>query len=808
MKKVSLLAALLACLAASVNSQQSQSAKSQTSDASQSQASQASQNQASQSRASQSRASKDEPVRISVTLVQVDAVVNDSKGRLVTDLKPEDFEIQEDGRPQKITNFSYISTENARSEPKTTPPRPDKFAPPAPPVALRPEQVKRTVAVIVDDLGMSFESMAYTRDALRKFVDQQIEPGDLVAIIRSGAGIGALQQFTTDKQQLYAAIDCLRWNPQGTGGISAFAPITSDPLGRQNSPIRPGRNSGSMGLPDAGAAGGAGPIGQAPDRPKSGAQDEMDEFRHQMFAVGTLGAVGYVVRGLRELPGRKSVVLVSDGIPIFNRNEPNDPVIQALRFLTDLANRSSVVIYCLDARGLPILGFTAEDDLSGSSVQDVMDKLQGRRLDFYNSQAGLIYLARTTGGLAVTNSNDLAGGIRRVLDDQKGYYLIGYVPDESTFKLVAGRRVFHRVTVKVKRAGLRVRSRTGFYGAEDEEMRPPARTREEQLTAAVTSPFAAGDISLKLTTLFGNSPKTSFLQSLLYIDPHNLTFEPDANGNEKAVLDVVAITFGENGRVVDQTSRTDTVTVKKDAHKRVLDHGLLYGLALPIKKPGAYQLRVAVRDAASSRVGSANQFVAVPDLARGRLTLSGMVLSGKQSAGREGAVSGTQPGGPQTDGAGGSQTSGANGLNKEAAARGHVDASNLDGSNVEGAQVDDNIEKTGPGLRLFRRGKDLDLEYSVSVYNAHLDKATGQPQLESQVRLFKDGNVVYASPLAPMKLSAAHHDDWKRISMGGTMHLTHTQEPGHYILQMVIVDNLAKEKYRRATQWMDFEVVE
>src|SRR5215831_19432096 len=709
MKKVSLLAALLACLAASVNSQQSQSAKSQTSDASQSQAS-----QASQSRASQSRASKDEPVRISVTLVQVDAVVNDSKGRPVTDLKAEDFEIQEDGRTQKITNFSYISTENTRSEPKTAPPRPDKFAPPAPPIALRPEQVKRTIAVIVDDLGMSFESMAYTRDALRKFVDQQVEPGDLVAIIRSGAGIGALQQFTTDKRQLYAAIDCLRWNPQGTGGISAFAPITSDPLGRQNSPIRPGRNSSSMGLPDAGAAGGAGAIGQAPDGSKSGAQDEMDEFRHQMFAVGTLGAVGYVVRGLMELPGRKSVVLVSDGIPIFNRNEPNDPVIQALRFLTDLANRSSVVIYCLDARGLPTLGFTAEDDLSGSSVQEVMDQLQGRRLDFYNSQAGLNYLARTTGGLAVTNSNDLAGGIRKVLDDQKGYYLIGYVPDESTFKLVAGRRVFHRVTVKVKRAGLRVRSRTGFYGAEDEEMRPPARTREEQLTAAVTSPFAAGDISLKLTTLFGNSPKTSFLQSLLYIDPHNLTFEPDANGNEKAVLDVVAITFGENGRVVDQTSRTDTVTVKKDAHKRVLDHGLLYGLALPIKKPGVYQLRVAVRDAASSRVGSANQFVAVPDLTRGRLILSGMVLSGKEpashGAGSAAQAGGSQAGGSQAGGTGGSQPSGANGSNKEAAAGGHVDASNLDGSNVEGAQVDDNIERTGPGLRLFRRGKDLDLE--------------------------------------------------------------------------------------------------
>src|SRR5215831_15683389 len=354
MKKVSLLAALLACLAASVNSQQSQSAKSQTSDASQSQAS-----QASQSRASQSRASKDEPVRISVTLVQVDAVVNDSKGRLVTDLKPEDFEIQEDGRPQKITNFSYISTENARSEPKTTPPRPDKFAPPAPPVALRPEQVKRTVAVIVDDLGMSFESMAYTRDALKKFVDQQVEPGDLVAIIRSGAGIGALQQFTNDKRLLYAAIEHLRWNFMGSGGISAFQPISSDPIAGRARAGNPRQRPDSMGQRGQGPGDGSTARGQGPGEPT--VRDEIDEFRQQMFSVGTLGAIAYVVRGLRDLPGRKSVVLVSDGFRIFSRNDGNDRVLQALRLLTDQANRASVVIYCLDARGLQTLGISAAE---------------------------------------------------------------------------------------------------------------------------------------------------------------------------------------------------------------------------------------------------------------------------------------------------------------------------------------------------------------------------------------------------------------------------------------------------------------
>src|SRR5918912_27660 len=81
---------------------------------------------------------------------------------------------------------------------------------PVPPVRLRPEQVRRTIALVVDDLGLSFESTAFVRQALKKFVDQQLQPGDLVAIIRTAGGIGALQQFTSDKRQLYAAIESIR----------------------------------------------------------------------------------------------------------------------------------------------------------------------------------------------------------------------------------------------------------------------------------------------------------------------------------------------------------------------------------------------------------------------------------------------------------------------------------------------------------------------------------------------------------------------------------------------------------------------
>src|SRR5947199_8380560 len=143
----------------------------------------------------QAQKDEDDVVRITTNLVQVDAVVTNKSGKLVTDLKPEEFEIYEDGRQQKITNFSFVSTEtDAAPQPalvaeKTSAPV-DKLAPPVPPVRLRPEQVRRTLAIVVDDLGLSFESTAYGRQSLKKFIDMKVQPGDLVVIILPSGVIG------------------------------------------------------------------------------------------------------------------------------------------------------------------------------------------------------------------------------------------------------------------------------------------------------------------------------------------------------------------------------------------------------------------------------------------------------------------------------------------------------------------------------------------------------------------------------------------------------------------------------------------
>jgi VWFA-related protein len=719
------------------------------------------QNQAQQSPPpqQQQKQSDEDVVRITTNLVQVDAVVTDKSGKTVTDLRPEDFEIYEDNRPQKITNFSYFSTENGATRPAavSTPAPVDKTAPPVPPVRLRPEQVRRTFALVVDDLGLSFESTYYVRRALKKFVDEQMQPGDLIAIVRTAGGMGALQQFTSDKRQLYAAIERVKWNPIGRGGVSAFAPIEGDSLQQSGTQLDRDANdsSSASGGPDA------------------------EELREDMFTVGTLGALGYVVRGMRELPGRKSILLMSDGIKIFRPEDPTRSarILDVLRRLTDQANRASVVIYTIDPRGLQTLGLTAADNVASMSPADIEQKLSDRRSEFFESQNGLNYLAVQTGGFPLFNSNDLSGGIRRVLEDQKGYYLIGYRPEESTFDPKTGRRSFHKILIKVKRPGLQVRSRTGFYGVTDEEAAPQRRTPAQQLIGALTSPFAESGIHLRLTSLFGNDAKLgSFVRSLLHIDGHDLTFTDEPDGWHKAVFDVLAVTFGDNGAVVDQSGKTQTLRARGETYKRFLEQGIVYVLTFPVKKPGAYQLRTAIRDSSSEHVGSASQFIEVPNIAKNHLTLSGIIVSGTDPSAK-----------PKTAG----KEEGSEALTPDAPPR----------AAEEG--VGETDPQAGPAVRKFRRGTIL--RYGYVIYNAQADKATMRPQLQTQIRVFRDGKQIFTGREQPF--DATGQPDFRRVIAGGAFQLGTEMIPGEYILQVIVTDPLAKEKYRVATQWIDFEIV-
>jgi VWFA-related protein len=716
----------------------------------------------------------DQVVRIGVTLVQVDAVVTDSAGRQVTDLKPEDFEIFQDGRKQTINNLSYVSTAEPSSvKPDNLQLAVDKSGHPEAVRPLLPSEVKRTIAVVVDDLRMSLDSIPASKVALANFIDTEMEPGDLVAIIRTSGGVGVLQQFTNDKRQLHAAIDSVRWLANGSGGTSSVPSISTRAVN---------------GLPTVFSG--------------------YDQYRDDLLVRQTLSVIRHTLSGLSDLPGRKAVVLFSRGFSRFE--SPMDTskgwmsagrVLFDFKILTDMANRASVVIYGMDPQGLQIIsrsgGFggrplasdlTAADDVS-TNPDRLPAMLTTRAQFYYRNQDGLVNLADTTGGFAVINSNDLSGGMHRILNDQKGYYLIGYIPNDSTFRPPLNQPpVFHTITVKVKSARLHVRTRSGFIGVASPEPPPasaatpaistPRWRHGERVTATnladvLSSPFNSGDLNVRLTPLFRNSASLgSYVQSLVLVDANGLTFSDEPDGSHKSVVDVTAVLFDDNGQVVDQVVQTESIRLAGEPYKAAMERGVTIGIDLLLKRPDAQQLRVAVRDAATDRIGSARQFIEAPDIKLGRLALSGILLNGKPRD--SAAVAGEDNSHPVEP--------------------------------VESANPKEVVLNTDPAIREFRRGKDLVVRFNLAVYNAAINPATGRPQLELQMRLVKDGRQISVSP--PVLLKPADNADLKRIAATGTLRLTPDQEPGHYFLQVVVNDAVAPAKYRTASGWSDFEIVD
>ncbi|MDQ3064310.1 MAG: VWA domain-containing protein [Acidobacteriota bacterium] len=693
----------------------------------------------------------DDVVKISTTLIQVDVTVTDKNGKIITDLKPEDFKISENGEKQEITNFSFVSASSELPQTPVKSKENEKLSNvPLPPVPLKSDQVRRTIALVVDDLGLSFESVYQVRRALRKFVDEQMQANDLVAIIRTGSGMGALQQFTTDKRQLYAAIENVKWNSLGRGGIGAFTPLEATPLEQSQ------------------AAGNTTVTQEDLEEERKQLQD-FNDFREDVFSVGTLGAINFVVKGMNDLPGRKSIMLFSDGFAICSPENPDRcaRIIDSVRKLTDLSNRAAVSIYSFDARGLLTTGITAQDNTSGVSAERIQNLSSTRSGEILDKQEGLAYLASETGGRTFFNSNDINRGLEKALEDQRGYYLIGYQPDTDTFD--AKTRRFNKLKIEVNRKDVNVRYRSGFFGVTDEQIKKPSnQTAAQQIYTALNSPFAASGIALRLNTLFGNDKQQgSFVRSVLHVNAKDLKFVDEAGGNKKAVFDVLAISFGEGGAIIDQISKTYTINVRGDAYQKLVNEGFVYYFTFPVKKPGAYQYRVAIRDGASEKIGSANQFIEVPNLKKARLTISGIILENLTFAQWQ---------------------------------KFNDSASRTTASGNSASSETNSMSDTA--LRRFKR--ETILRYGFEIYNAKLD-ASQKLNLTTQMRIFRDGKLIFEGKKAPLEL--LEQTDLQRAISAGALSLGTDMAAGDYVLQVIVTDNLAKEKRRTGTQFVQFEIV-
>ncbi|MGI8545337.1 MAG: VWA domain-containing protein [Aridibacter sp.] len=689
----------------------------------------------------------DDVVKITTNLIQIDVIVTDKKGNQVTDLKPEDFEIYENGKKQNITNFSYILSKSKQdSSDDLVEKLKGKYSVPAPPAKLKLEQVKRTYAIVVDDLGLTFSSIPGVKRSIRKFINEQMQDGDLVAIIRTGSGIGALQSFTNNKNQLLAAVEKIKWNSQGRGGISIFEPIVKDIKEEMDSTRKGGKNV-------AGAT------------EDAEFKKNVEEFRNENFSVGTLGALDYIVRGMSDLPGRKAVVLFSEGFVLLSEGKPTR-VFDGMRRLADLANRSSVIIYTLDPRGLQVPSMAlAEDDITevlpdGYDPGRSVDPTDGRDSAFTDSQMSLRYLAEETGGVAFINQNDLTKGLRKVIEDQKGYYLIAYQPNEDTFD--PKKIKFNEISIKLKRDDLRVRYRSGFFGIADEKLKQVALTPQRKLIIALVSPFSADEVNLDLYTVFYNDSRNrSFIRSFVYIDTNDLTFTRNADGTYQAKFDIMAMVFNSNGMSADNNITTHTLKFTEEQYERFKGKGIIYDLPVPIIIPGAYQFRVAVQDTVTKKTGSASQFIEIPNIDKKRLALSNIIV--KQYSPKE-------------------------------------------WKKISLGQIDDSNEPNNTALldsvkRNFKPGTIL--TYSFVIYNAK-SNAKQPPQLQMQTRLFHDGKMILQGESFPINVNG--QSDLRRIEISSAVTLGTDLHAGNYALQIIVSDSLAKGKRQIASQLIDFEI--
>ena len=549
-------------------------------------------------------------------------------------------------------------------------------------------------------MGFSCESWANVRQGLRKFVDKGLAPGTLVCILRTGGGAGTLQSFTADRRQLLAMIDSIKWNPRATAGADAESPASGI------------RNTDSLGVGPAAAR----------------SNQELAELAGDMLAFGSVAAMEWALRGVRSIPGRKSVIVVTEGIPLkiispFGGTKPTRVFPRFQRLVAD-AHRAGVVFYTIHPGGL-----LAERSLAATGDENALG-----------------YLASQTGGRFLFDRNFLENDLTEIAEDQSGYYLIGYRPPEGTFN---GKR--HKIEVRVRGRGLTVRSRRELLGEEATGAALKATTPPEprrQLAQALLSPFESGGVPLRLTAIhMVDASGRALVRCLLHIDARAVERVSDGEAGLRAELDVLAAGVDADGRLSAVNENRFRMQFQPGQIAELERSGFLYGVEYPVAKPGPYQIRVAVRDVAGGRIGSASQFLDIPDRTRGGMALSSVVLDRRKSV------------------------------------------------ELQTVEVD---PFGNPAVRQYRAGDTV--SYALQLYNSPPSR------LWSEVRLYRDGTVVFPGRRDPVELpQRPSSGGGAAVLLGGTFYLGKSMPPGSYLAEFRLTSQGAgRRPGLMVSQWVDF----
>jgi len=542
----------------------------------------------------------DTAFRVPVNLVLVRVVVRDEKGKIVGNLKKEDFRLFDNHKPQAISHFS---SETPKSKPvaepaqKTASAKMDEMVNPEPPKAEM-ERPSQFMALLFDDSDSSWEDLMRSRKAAENFINSSMPADERIAVY-TVSGQDQID-FTDDRAKLRATMDKMQQrrispvSPDGTGECPSVNYYEADQIVNQN-------NSEALYVATQDALACA---FQNDQRYLAQAAALAQSVAPRVLQAGDTQAqyatqrLKEVVRRMSAMPGTRSIIMISPG---FMTPDNQEDVWQVI----DQANHENVLINSLDARGLytPDLGDISQPT-TGSAV------VAGNRFSYaLNQQRDQGYvlqdLADGTGAGFFHNNNDLEAGFRLLMQSPETSYLLGFSPAEMK---PDGK--FHILKVTIPgTTKYEIQARRGYFAAK--KSADPTEVAKQEIEEAVFSQDEVHDLPVELHTQFYKTEALNAkLAVMTHLDVSRMQFKKE-NGRNNDSLTIVAALFDRNGNYVMGSEKILDMKLKDATLTKLGNRGLTVKSDFDVK-PGQYVVRLVARDSEMARLTTENGTVEIP----------------------------------------------------------------------------------------------------------------------------------------------------------------------------------------------------
>ena len=667
-------------------------------------------------------------IRVETGLVQTDVMVLDKDHRFVKGLQPAQFKLRVNDKPREILFFEQVATGTANEDARLAAARGHASGADARSVV---SDRGRTIYFYLDDYHLSAKSLQNVRELLKQFLSEVKKEEDEVTIVTATGQLGFLEQPTRETVVLQKAIASLA-HKNFTAVDAERTPMTEyqaraivggdrrlmDYFVEQllKETLLPRPRTGSTAITQTRGR------SETENRVMSRAQAILEQVA--AYTAATLVGLDRLMRSASTVPDRKVLFLISDGF-LIDKQLVNE---QSEAQICDAAARSGTVIYAIDATGL----LSGVPNAATKMTFDNFGRLMSTNVSgVVAAQQPLFALSVDSGGRAFLNTNNITStSIDEALKETGEYYLLAWRPE--TDELRSGK--YQSIALEiVDRPDLQLRVRDGFIAAtaieptnSEKKEKDTKKKSADPLASALHSIFPAKGLPVSLALGYLDTPEK------LAIVTATIEVGRDALGEKQSgELELIGTVINEQGKSIENFDQGLTVT---GAGQR-----LTYNHQLQLA-PGLYQIRVAVRDKKGGRIGSASEWIAVPNLKDGSFALSSLFIGE---------------------------------MNEEAMTSGKLPI-NAD--------------------HRFRAKSRLGL--FTYIYNAQ--NQSGSNDVALQVHILRDNQPVITRP--SVKLESDGLTDPARIAFGEDLSLAELPA-GKYVLRVTAIDRISKKTASQTTRF-------